>query len=397
MRIRKSYYVAIVVWLLIAILFFIMNKRYNWLTGDDSNLFLGIITVAVSIMSLGLATMQKPSYKGKLAVWNVKESARQVNNNMLVPIGTYSCLTFKIDNYKNEPIESLEVSFRIPEKMYYPERGSHLLLYSFKETIYLKSSKHMSNFKFLQQEWPSLYTKIKSAEERTYTEPISTASYCRLVLEESMHLLYDLEHADKPYNTELVNLMNDEAARKVIPSQLMDGLHIVRKIGNNAAHYGNRITSKDSITSIRYIYAYLKWFALNYSKVAPELPGVFNDSFITAVGETQKQVKQQQEEQEKAHQELVAQIQKLQQEKDRILEQAKESEATLEAYKEKEALAKEKLKTQKQARLKPITTEFTEAQTSQHLIDVDLKSAGWYLTSEGRDTEYPVYRDASYS
>jgi hypothetical protein len=140
MRIRKSYYVAIVVWLLIAILFFIMNKRYNWLTGDDSNLFLGIITVAVSIMSLGLATMQKPSYKGKLAVWNVKESARQVNNNMLVPIGTYSCLTFKIDNYKNEPIESLEVSFRIPEKMYYPERGSHLLLYSFKETIYLKSS-----------------------------------------------------------------------------------------------------------------------------------------------------------------------------------------------------------------------------------------------------------------
>jgi type I restriction enzyme R subunit len=60
----------------------------------------------------------------------------------------------------------------------------------------------MSNFKFLQQEWLSLYTKMKTAEQRVYIEPVSTASYCRLALEESMYLMYDLEHIDKPFNTD---------------------------------------------------------------------------------------------------------------------------------------------------------------------------------------------------
>ena len=62
----------------------------------------------------------------------------------------------------------------------------------------------MSNFRFLQQEWLSLYSKLKTAEERVFIEPVSAASYCRLVLEESMHLMYDLEHIEKPFNTELV-------------------------------------------------------------------------------------------------------------------------------------------------------------------------------------------------
>ncbi len=248
----------------------------------------------------------------------------------------------------------------------------------------------MSNFGFLQKEWSSLYSKMKSAEERVFTEPISTASYCRLVLEESMHLLFDLEHAEKPFNKELVNLMNDEAIKKIIPHQLLDGLHIVRKTGNNAAHYGNRINSKDALISIKYIFPYLKWFANNYSKVSPELPGLFNETLIPKIGDKHKQLKELQAEQEKAQQLLQAQIQKLQEEKDKIIEKAEESAATLKAYKQKEAQEVEKLKTQKQARLKPISSEFTEAETRKHIIDVDLKSAGWYLEFEGKDTEYPV-------
>lgn len=248
----------------------------------------------------------------------------------------------------------------------------------------------MSNFKFLQQEWSSLFTKMKSAEERVYNEPISTASYCRLVLEESMHLLYDMEQIEKPYNKELVNLMGDESIKRIVPFQLIEGLHIVRKTGNNAAHYGNRITSKDALISIRYIYTYLKWFAQNYSKTAPALPGLFDETLIPAVGEKQRLIKDLQAEQEKAQEQLLAEIQKLQKERDKILEQAKESEANLAAFKEQQKQDLDKLNTQKKTRLKPIEGEFNEAQTRQHLIDVDLKSAGWYLVHEGKDTEYPV-------
>ena len=60
----------------------------------------------------------------------------------------------------------------------------------------------MSNFKFLQEEWLSLYQKLKTAEERVNSEPVSTASYCRLVLEEAMYLIYDLEHYKKISNAQ---------------------------------------------------------------------------------------------------------------------------------------------------------------------------------------------------
>ena len=62
----------------------------------------------------------------------------------------------------------------------------------------------MTNFTFLQLEWPSLYSKMKSAEQRVRTEPISAASYCRLVLEECVHKLYALEYIEMPYNTDLI-------------------------------------------------------------------------------------------------------------------------------------------------------------------------------------------------
>ena len=248
----------------------------------------------------------------------------------------------------------------------------------------------MSNFNFLQTEWPSLYKKLKTAEERVFTEPVSAASYCRLVLEETMYLIYDLEHLEKPFNTDLVNLINDENVKSILPHKLREGLYIVRKTGNNASHYGQRTSGKEAQISIKYIYDFVKWFALNYSRDIPELPGVFNDAFIPKLGEKQRQLKELQEEQDKAYQLLLEKLAKLEKEKEAIWVTAQESEASLAAFKQLTQAAVVKLKKQKQARLKPLSSEFNEAETRQHLIDVDLKEAGWNDLRAGKDLEYPV-------
>ena len=248
----------------------------------------------------------------------------------------------------------------------------------------------MSNFKFLQSEWQSLYSKLKTAEERVFIEPVSTASYCRLVLEESMHLIYDMEHIDKPFNTELVQLLDNEEIKSLIPFQLREGLHIVRKTGNNAVHYGNRITNKDALISIRYTYDFVKWFAKNYSKTIPDLPDFFDESVVPKLGEKQRQLKELQKEQELAYQLLQEEIYKLQQEKETIIAKAEESESALAQLKQQTQTAVVKLKKQKQERLLPLTSEFTEAETRQHLIDVDLREAGWNNLNVGRELEYPV-------
>jgi len=248
----------------------------------------------------------------------------------------------------------------------------------------------MSNFQFLQDEWKSLYSKMHVAEERVYTEPVSTASYCRIVLEECMHLIYDLEHIEKPYNTELVNLLNDEHIKSILPYQIREGLAYVRKTGNNAVHYGNRITGSDALISIKYLYPFLKWFATAYSSKVIKTPGIFDETCIPKAGEKQRQLKEIQAEQDKIQQDLLAQVQKLQAEKQAILAKAQESEASLELFKKQTEEALVQIKEQKQARAIPIALEFTEAQTRKHLIDIDLKEAGWFNLGEGRGIEFPV-------
>ncbi|MBL4585448.1 MAG: DEAD/DEAH box helicase family protein, partial [Flavobacteriales bacterium] len=248
----------------------------------------------------------------------------------------------------------------------------------------------MSNFQFLKEAWPSLYGKMKKAEERVFSEPISTASKCRLVLEECMHLIFDIEYLELPYNKELVNLLTDESIKGIVPFNHLNGLHIVRKTGNNAVHYGRRVTTQDAETSIVYMYGFLKWFANNYSKTTPELPGSFNRTFIPKIGAEQRQLKLLQQEQTKEQDALKAQISALLAKNEQLLDKAQQSETAFETFKAQTALARQTITAQKQSRLQTIPSEFTEAQTRQHLIDIDLKEAGWDNLVDGRDLEYPV-------
>ena len=248
----------------------------------------------------------------------------------------------------------------------------------------------MSNFQFLQTEWSPLYKKAQLAEQRVFTEPVSSASYSRIVLEECTHLIYDLEHIEKPFNKELVNLLQDEEFKSLVPYQIREGLVYVRKTGNNAVHYGNRITQHDALISIKYLFSFLKWFSGTYSKDAVIPTNTFDDSLLPTVAETSRNIKVIQQENEKIQQELLAQVQKLQAEKDAILAKVLESDTALEQYKQQQEEAVAQLQAQKQQRTIPIASEFTEAQTRKHLIDIDLKEAGWFNLSEGRELEFPV-------
>jgi type I restriction enzyme, R subunit len=249
----------------------------------------------------------------------------------------------------------------------------------------------MTNFQFLKNEWPSMYDAVTKAEERVFTEPISTAGYCRIVLEESVFKIYEYECLEVPFNRELANLLNDEQIKAIIPYEMREGLRIVRKTGNNAVHFGNRVNGKEALISIKYLYRFLKWFVNSYAEEAQELPGLFDESFIPKIGTAQRLQKEQQAEFERREQALNDKIAALLEDKEARLNKAAESEETLHEYKEEVATKVEKLTVQKQKRQKEIPAEFTEAETRKHLIDVDLKEAGWLKLNEGRELEYPVH------
>jgi type I restriction enzyme R subunit len=184
--------------------------------------------------------------------------------------------------------------------------------------------------------------------------------------------------------------MNQEEIKSIIPFAHNNGIHIVRKTGNNAAHYGSKVTAKDALISIKYMYGFLLWFADTYSKVRPELPGKFNEEFIPKIGAKQRQLNELEKEREQEQSRLKAQIDELLKEKEAILEKAQHSEMAYAHLKQKEEEAREQLNKQKAKRKVNINSEFTEAETRIHLIDVDLKEAGWINLREGRELEYPV-------
>ncbi len=248
----------------------------------------------------------------------------------------------------------------------------------------------MSNFNFLQSEFSGLYSKLVKAEERVFIEPLSTASYCRIVLEECVHKIYDIELLDKPFNQELVNLLQDEQMQFIIPYQLKEGLTYVRKTGNQAVHYGSRISSREALISLKYLFQFVKWFGLTYSSAIIEVPRQFDESILPKVGESQRKQQLIQEEHQKVQEELLKQIQKLQVEKDEALRKVQEDEATYAHYQKEIQVAQEILSKQKESRQIKVATEFTEAETRKHLIDIDLKEAGWNQLREGRELEFPV-------
>ena len=247
----------------------------------------------------------------------------------------------------------------------------------------------MSNFQFLQAEYPSLYNKMKKAEERIYTEPVSTASYCRLALEETIYKLFEVEYIELPYNTELSILMNHEEIKRIIPYGIHSGLHIIRKTGNNAVHVGTRVTKDDALISVKYLYSFLKWFAGNYAQ-SPLEPSTFTEVLIPKLGDATRKLKELQTESEKEQEKLLKQINQLLKEKEDALAKAQESELAFETFKQQTAEAKAAITQQKEERQVRLEPPYTEAQTRKHLIDVDLKEVGWNNLREGYELEYPV-------
>lgn len=235
-----------------------------------------------------------------------------------------------------------------------------------------------------------MYQKMLKAEARIKTEPISAANYCRLVLEECIYHLYDIEYIELPYNTKLANLVAEEEIKRIIPYDNQKGLRFVRLTGNAASHYGQRVKSKDALISIRYLFEFLKWFANNYSEATPILPGLFDESVIPKIGSAQRKFKELEKERAKEAAILQEQIEALTATNAAILAKAEENELALARYQQKVAEEKAALAIQKQERSIPIPAEYTEAQTRTNIIDISLKEAGWSALRKGREIEYPV-------
>lgn len=245
----------------------------------------------------------------------------------------------------------------------------------------------MTNFQFLQNEWPAICREAKEAEQLTLTFPKACAMICRSALEKGVHWMYDNDYdLEYPFDRNLSSLIHHQDFLQIIQPTMFREINLIRLNGNNAAH-GTSVSQHESIASIKNLFRFLSFLGTYYSEGDIDIPA-FDDRLLPDGKTPEKTLK--------ALQELELRLEKTneaaQQERKQITAQA----ALIEQLQQQLVTQQKEVTQRRQERTKAKEPEKTipilipESVTRKLYIDVLLKDAGWDQLTEGRELEYEV-------
>lgn len=93
-----------------------------------------------------------------------------------------------------------------------------------------------SNFNYFPEEWQLLSTLGKNAELNLYREPSISIMQMRLFAEKLTEAIFELEGLDISRYEKQVDRLNYLRRKDIIPIDIIEILHTIRKSGNKAAH-----------------------------------------------------------------------------------------------------------------------------------------------------------------
>lgn len=94
----------------------------------------------------------------------------------------------------------------------------------------------MSNFEFLKNAFPSLENLGVLAETYLYTDPSSAIMKLGILCESMIELIYKYDRVYPPYENTAVKRIDTLSREGLLPREVVDILHLVRKARNKAAH-----------------------------------------------------------------------------------------------------------------------------------------------------------------
>ncbi|MBX7222717.1 MAG: DEAD/DEAH box helicase family protein [Blastocatellia bacterium] len=237
----------------------------------------------------------------------------------------------------------------------------------------------MTNFSFLQKEWPDLYEAATKAEALAFADARAGCFYARRTLELAVERLHWVEfRRNLTKDDNLSSMIWDLEARNCFPAGISPKLKLIRKNGNDAAHSKRVISQFDALQATKELFHVLYWLVRTYTRrPLAELEGLaFDQSWLEKL---KASVKPQSAEQlRKLEEEL--------RERDRQLAEEHAKRVSLE---ERLAELTALVNAKQHNRAVPDTHDYSEAETRSYIIDLLLKEAGWNL-SKPEDREFPV-------
>ena len=235
----------------------------------------------------------------------------------------------------------------------------------------------MSNFAFLQTEWPAIHDAAAKAESLAYPDARTACFYARRGLEVVVHWLYKHDATIKlPYQDNLSALIHEPTFRAAVGPVVFAKAKLIKDLGNLAVHSHKNILESDAVVAVRELFQVGYWLAHTYARGAKPPPGLTFDPNALPKTTLPKQT--------------IEQLQRLETElhqRDEKLSALLADKTTLDE--ELKRLRAEVAEAKKANTAQADTHNYSEAETRDYFIDLLFKEAGWPL-DQGRDREFEV-------
>ena len=127
----------------------------------------------------------------------------------------------------------------------------------------------MTNFDFLKSnpQFDIFSSVAVSAERILHIDASASIINCRRAMEFAVKWMYSVDNKlVMPYQDSLVSLMNTEEFRDIVSSDIWRRMDFIRRMGNNAAHTGKKITEEQAELCLENLFIFLDFVAYCYGE-----------------------------------------------------------------------------------------------------------------------------------
>ena len=132
----------------------------------------------------------------------------------------------------------------------------------------------MSQFAFLEAEWPAVFEAARQAESAARGDPRTACFYARRALELAVSWAYKHDASLKlPYQDNLSALIHDPSFKEAAGEAVFSKARVINTLGNRAVHGHRAIPLDDAMVAVRELFHVAYWLARTYGRAARPAPG----------------------------------------------------------------------------------------------------------------------------
>jgi len=125
----------------------------------------------------------------------------------------------------------------------------------------------MSQFRFLEREWPAVFDAASRTEAAVHSDPRTACFYARRALELGVAWAYKHDPALRlPYQDNVSALIHEPSFKQTAGEAVFNKAKVLVTLGNRAVHGHRAIPEADALSAVRELFHVAYWLAHTYAR-----------------------------------------------------------------------------------------------------------------------------------